>query len=178
MIDIDKRPQLVIVMGVAGSGKSTLAALLAKQLGWAMIEADSYHSEQAVSLMKQGIPLNDEIRKEWIIRLRDAANNRIIAGSSVVMAYSGLKHHQRQQFNTLNCQTTFLFLNLPFDVLQARLAKRTAHFFPTSLLQSQFDDLEPLKNEANEYTIDANKPVEDILRDCLTCIEDTRGQCA
>jgi carbohydrate kinase (thermoresistant glucokinase family) len=162
-------------MGVAGSGKSTLASELAAHLSMVMIEADEYHSEQAIALMRQGKPLNDTIRESWIKRLVDAVNQQLDAGHSVVLAYSGLKQIQRQQFDQLTCRTTFLFLELPFDVLQNRLSKRKAHFFPVSLLQSQFDDLEPLQGSSNAHVIDANKPVEALLNDCLDKVQNTRG---
>ena len=178
MLDAAQSPQLIIVMGVAGSGKSTVADSLATQLQMAMIEADEYHSDEAVDMMRQGMPLNDTIREAWIRRLRDAVNQKLATGHSVVLAYSGLKQKQRQQFNQLPCKTTFLFLNLTFDVLRDRLAARESHFFPVSLLQSQFDDLEPLQGQANEYVIEANKPIAALLDDCLDCIKSARGNYA
>ncbi len=161
-------------MGVAGSGKSTLATLLAEQLNMAFIEADNYHSDEAVERMRQGLPLNDDLRKGWIDRLCATVTQKATNNDSMVMAYSGLKRQQRQRFNTLNCKTLFLFLDLNFEVLAARLEKREGHFFPVSLLQSQFDDLEPLQQEINECIVDADRPIDAIVADCLKHIEDFR----
>ena len=117
--------------------------------------------------MQQGLALTDDLRDSWIDRLCHAVNQ---STESIVLAYSGLKRHHRQRFNTLNCKTVFMHLNLEFDVLKARLIKRESHFFPVSLLQSQFDDFEPLVGAENEYVVDADQPIDAIVADCFNYI--------
>ena len=175
MLNADSLPRLIVVMGVAGSGKSSIASLLSIRLNVEMIEADDYHSSEAIALMQKGMPLNDAIREPWIERLLIAVNQHLDLGRSVVMAYSGLKHSQRQRFNQLNSRTIYLQLEVAIDELQSRLTDRKSHFFPVSLLKSQFDAFEPLQDNENEYVIDANCGLIDIVDKCLTCIESDRG---
>jgi len=54
---------IVLIMGVVGSGKNTVGTALAKELGWAFIDADDYHSPANVAKMRAGIALNDADRR-------------------------------------------------------------------------------------------------------------------
>jgi len=53
-------------MGVSGSGKTTIAVLLAERLGWALADADEFHSPANVRKMASGIALTDEDRWPWL----------------------------------------------------------------------------------------------------------------
>ena len=63
------QPLLVVVMGVSGTGKSTLANEIAKRSGLIYLDADSFHSAEAIAQMSQGIPLTDAQRAPWIERI-------------------------------------------------------------------------------------------------------------
>ncbi len=45
---------VLLVCGVSGSGKTTIGTLLAKRLGWAYAEADSFHPAANVAKMAAG----------------------------------------------------------------------------------------------------------------------------
>ena len=52
----------------------------------------------------------------------------------------------------------FVYLKVPGQELQRRVKRRTGHFMPASLLESQLADLEPPANEQDAITVDATNP--------------------
>ena len=63
---VQQGPQALIVMGVSGSGKSTVGELLARRLGWDMMEGDRLHPPANVEKMRRGVPLDDADRAPWL----------------------------------------------------------------------------------------------------------------
>ena len=63
---------IVLIMGVVGAGKTTVGSLLAKQLGWEFVDADSFHSPANVEKIRLGIPLDDADRAPWLKAIRQA----------------------------------------------------------------------------------------------------------
>ena len=43
----------ILVMGICGTGKSTVAGLLADRMARPLVEADTYHSQDAVAAMSR-----------------------------------------------------------------------------------------------------------------------------
>jgi gluconokinase len=132
-------PHAIVVCGVAGSGKSTVAKGLADALGggFRFIEGDHHHPSSNVAKMKRGEPLTDEDRVEWLTRISES-----IAGSSgpVVVACSALRAAHRERIARFRIQ--FVLLNVDKSTVRRRIEQRTDHFFPSSLVDSQFDALE------------------------------------
>ena len=62
------QPPLVVVMGVTGAGKTTIGMSLAKRLGVVYMDADSFHSREAIAKMNVGSPLSDSDREPWLMR--------------------------------------------------------------------------------------------------------------
>jgi gluconokinase len=58
--------------------------------------------------------------------------------------------------------TLFIHLHADFAVLAERMRAR-AHFMPLSLLESQFDTLEPLEDDELGVQIDVTPPVEEVV---------------
>ena len=54
------QPDVIVIMGVAGCGKTVVGKLLAEQLSYEFLDADTFHSPKNVAIMRQGIPLDDE----------------------------------------------------------------------------------------------------------------------
>ncbi|PAV19069.1 carbohydrate kinase [Pyrrhoderma noxium] len=69
----EKKPILIVVMGVSASGKSTVGASLAHALCLPFIDADDLHPKTNVDKMSKGIPLTDEDRAPWLVRIRSEA---------------------------------------------------------------------------------------------------------
>lgn len=127
-------------MGVCGTGKSTVARALSDRLNAAFIEADDYHSPEAVARMASGLPLTDEHRWGWLDRIAEAAEAQ---PGRAVIACSALKAAYRARLQSTLQDMGIIYLFGKKALLAERMAARTAHFMPISLLESQFSDLEP-----------------------------------
>ena len=140
-------PTAVVVMGVSGSGKTTVAVALARRLGWEFAEGDDHHPAANVEKMRAGIPLDDADREPWLRALASWIAEREQAGASCVLTCSALKRSYRDLLREGNDWVFFAYVAVPEDVLAERLAGRTGHYMPPSLLTSQLATLEPLQDD-------------------------------
>lgn len=135
-------PPLIVVMGVSGSGKSVVGEELARRLRVPYGEGDDLHPAANVEKMAAGVPLADEDRWPWLDRCaRWLAEHD---GGGGVLACSALKRSYRERLLEGAPRTRFAELDVPESVLRERLAGRTGHFMPASLLASQLEALQPL----------------------------------
>jgi gluconokinase len=141
-------------MGVSGSGKTTIGQLLARRLGWRFIEGDEYHPAENVAKMAAGIPLEDSDRWPWL----DALNQRIRGERNAIVTCSALKESYRRRLLAGIKEARLVYLHAPKALIAARVAKRKHKFMPASLLESQFDTLEP---PADAIDIDVSRDAED-----------------
>ncbi|WP_264776316.1 gluconokinase [Deinococcus aetherius] len=137
----------VVVMGVSGSGKTTVGREVAARAGWPFLDGDDFHTPQARARMARGEGLTDADRAPWLARLR----SRLEALPDVVLACSALRRAYRDALRGPG--VTFLFLNVPRDLLQARLAVRTGHYAGPGLLPSQLATLEAPAPEERDVVI-------------------------
>lgn len=135
--------QAIIIMGVSGCGKTTVGQALAARLGYAFYDGDDFHPPQNVTKMANGIPLDDTDRAPWLARLHDLLQEHIARGEGVVLACSALKRRYREQLQAGNEGVRFVYLRGEFEVIWARMRSRPQHYMKASMLQSQFDALEP-----------------------------------
>ena len=145
---------LIVVMGVSGAGKSTLGIRLARELGWEFIEADDFHSDEAIAQMQAGIPLNDEQREPWIARI-EAHLKRTQQPS--VLAYSGLISAQRERVAASASRSRFIYLECQSSIAASRVSQRHHHFMSSKLVGSQFDALQQPANDQSILTLDASQ---------------------
>jgi len=134
----------VVVMGVAGSGKTTLAVELTRRLGWPYAEADDFHPRGNVAKMAAGVPLTDEDRWPWLEAIRDWLTAQARAGRSTVVTCSALRLAYRDVLRQAAGRVRFVHLTADPALLSARLARRSGHFMPATLLVSQLATLESL----------------------------------
>lgn len=134
-------PRIIIVMGVSGAGKTTLGRLLATTYGWAFYDADDFHPSANIAKMQSGQPLDDSDRAAWLEILHQLIVNLQNRHASAVLACSALKTAYRQQLS-LNASIYWIYLKADAALLQVRMAQRTDHFMPPSLLASQLATLE------------------------------------
>ena len=153
----------IVVMGVSGSGKSTVAARLAQRLGWDFAEADTFHSPANVEKMRSGIALDDEDRGPWLDAIAAWIDAQRMQRRPCVVACSALKRRYRKRLSDGKADVRFVFLAGPYDTVAARLAGRSGHYMPLSLLQSQFDALEPPGPEENPIVLSIALPVDEIV---------------
>ena len=143
----------LVIMGVSGCGKSSAGQAIAQQLGWELVEGDSYHSQQSVDKMAAGIALNDEDRQGWLERLAQRLT-QASASHSLVLTCSALKHKYREQLRSAQ-RLGFVFLELTPEVAADRVAHRPGHFMPKTLIDSQFATLESPADEPLVLTLNA-----------------------
>ncbi|PPH01910.1 hypothetical protein C5C44_13340 [Rathayibacter sp. AY1F6] len=155
----------VVVMGVSGSGKSTVASLLARRLGWEFLEGDDLHPQANVDKMHAGIPLTDEDRAPWLAEIARVVDQQIAAGGSVVVTCSALRRRYRDVLR--RDDLVFAHLAGSRDRIAGRLASRVGHFMPTTLLDSQFEALEPLGDDELHVTVDLGGAPEEEIAEIL-----------
>jgi len=135
----------VVVMGVSGCGKSTVARDLAGTVGLRFADADDFHPPGNVAKMRAGTPLDDTDRVPWLHALAAWTAARAAEGEPTVLACSALTRAHRDVLREGGPSTvSFVHLDGPPEVVAQRLADRTGHFMPASLLASQVKTLEPL----------------------------------
>jgi gluconokinase len=153
----------IVVMGVAGCGKSAVGTALAAVLGAIFIEGDRLHPPENVARMASGEPLTDQLREGWL----DAIGERIVAsvgqGEGVVAACSALKRSYRERLSSFCPEIVFLYLKIDAATARRRVASRKGHFMPASLIDSQFAILEPPTGDERALTLDARRPVDELV---------------
>jgi gluconokinase len=150
-------PASLVVMGVSGCGKSSVGAGIARRLGLPLIEGDDYHSEANRALMRQGIALTDLHRADWLDRLGAELAAR---PGGAVLTCSALKRAYRDRLRRAAPGLCFAWLDLDPAAAQARVAQRAEHFFPATLVATQFQALEPPLHEPAVLRLDATRPPE------------------
>ncbi|RWO35389.1 MAG: gluconokinase [Mesorhizobium sp.] len=161
----------VVVMGVAGCGKSAVGEALAAALGAVFVEGDRLHPPENVARMTSGEPLTDALREGWL----DAIGRRIAEpvgdGQSVVAACSALKRSYRERLRGFCQDILFLYLEIDPATAKQRVGSRQGHFMPASLVDSQFATLETPVADENALTLDATRPIADIVADVISLFE-------
>lgn len=161
-------PRAIVVMGVSGAGKTTLAAALAAQLGYQFIEGDALHAPSNVAKMAAGQPLNDADRGPWLADVGRALAQAVASGGGVA-ACSALKRSYRDVLRAAISEP-LLFVHPVLDEheLRARLAARTGHFMPATLIASQLCTLEPAGDDEPIISIDGCLSTEEQIAACST----------
>jgi gluconokinase len=149
----------IVVMGPSGTGKSTLAQALAVSLGWRFIEGDDLHPPANVARMRSGQPLDDADRAPWLERIAGMlATPGDAAG--VVATCSALKRRYRDLLRQRHPALLFVLPVLTREALAQRMAARSGHYMPASLLDSQLAALEPPQPDELALVIDGHEPVD------------------
>ena len=154
------------IMGVTSSGKTTIGTLLAQKLNIPFFDGDDFHPESNIQKMSQGIPLTDTDRIPWLENIANSARSFEEKGGAI-FACSALKKSYRNILKKgLEASTQWIFLSGNQQLIQARMDKRSDHFMPSTLLQSQFDTLEsPIDEEV--LTIDVSAAPEVLVEEIL-----------
>ncbi len=152
----NQQPPVIVVMGVSGVGKTTVARLLAHRLGLPYAEADDFHPAANIAKMSAGIPLDDQDREPWLRALGAWLGERAGAGTGGVVTCSALKRSYRDILRDACPEAYFLHLTGSHDLVGDRIAHRTGHFMPPSLLDSQYATLEPLQADESGTVLDVD----------------------
>jgi gluconokinase len=165
----------IVVMGVSGSGKSTVAAGLVDRLGWTFAEGDDFHPRANVEKMRSGQALDDEDRWPWLRTLAAWIGEHEQAGTSVVVTCSALKRSYRDLLRDGHPSVWFACVTVDADVLRERVTKRTGHYMPSSLLESQLATLEPLQDDEPGAPISGAGAPDDVVDGLLAVLRTERG---
>jgi gluconokinase len=163
-----KRPLALIFMGVAGSGKTTIAKLFVERTGAVFYEGDDYHPPSNVAKMRQGIPLTDDDRTQWLRTLRELISGSLARNELAAFTCSALKAKYRERLQGGNSPVKFVFLTGPVGLIEGRLKNRGGHFMPATLLESQFAILEP---PADALTFSCERTPEEIVTELIKSLE-------
>ena len=154
-----------IIMGVAGSGKTTIGKLLSDRTGWTFYDADDFHPAENIDKMSRGIPLNDEDRKPWLLKLKNLIHNTISQDKSAILACSALKSSYREILQLNNPEVVLIYLQGDYEQILARITQRKEHFMQAEMLRSQFKILEePQADLVVSVTLSPEAIVEQIIR--------------
>lgn len=144
----------VVVMGVSGCGKSTVGRALAARLGVNFVEGDALHSERNVAKMAAGIPLTDADRHGWLQAVAEQISNPTAAARGVVASCSALRRRYRDLLRAGAPDLRFVYLHGAPALLAERMAGRSGHYMPGSLLESQLATLEPPDADERAIALD------------------------
>jgi carbohydrate kinase (thermoresistant glucokinase family) len=151
---IEPSARIHVVMGVSACGKSTVGRALAQARGATYLDGDDFHPAENVARMAAGQPLTDADRRGWLLALSQRLAQARAAGEGVVLSCSALKHRYRDLLRQGAPDLVLVFLHGSREVLAARIAARTEHYMPASLLDSQLATLEPPQPDENALDFD------------------------
>ena len=156
-----------VVMGVSGAGKSVIGSAFAESLCVDFVEGDRFHPARNVERMSVGVPLTDDDRAGWLRALaaRLAHSNRM--GAGLVLTCSALKRAYRDVLRAGAPDLRLVYLQGAQPLLSERLAGRTGHFMPPSLLDSQLDTLEEPTPDEDAWVCDIARSQESIVADLV-----------
>jgi len=150
-------PRHVVVMGVSGCGKSAVGARIASALGLPLVEGDAFHPEANIAKMRAGQPLTDDDRAGWLARLGHELQSR---SEGAVLACSALRRSYRDLLRAAVPNLRFVHLAITQEESLRRVAQRSDHFYPPSLVASQFLTLEDPWGEPGVVVVDGALPLE------------------
>lgn len=148
----------VVLMGVSGCGKSTVGEGLAQRLGWRFVEGDSLHPPENVAKMAAGQALDDADRAGWLGTLAELLAQAQSAAQGLVISCSALKRSYRERLRGGDPQVLFVHLSGSRELIAQRIANRTHRYMPASLLDSQFDTLQPPAADEPALCLDVRLP--------------------
>ncbi|TPK18645.1 gluconokinase [Mesorhizobium sp. B2-5-9] len=163
-------PPAIVVMGVAGCGKSAVGIALATALDVVFIEGDRLHPPENVARMARGEPLTDQLREGWLDAIGEQIQASIGKRQGVVAACSALKRGYRERLRGFCPDIVFLYLEIDPATARRRVGNRKGHFMPASLVDSQFAILEPPGQDERALTLDATRPVDELVAQAMRLI--------
>lgn len=149
----------VVIMGVSGCGKSSVGEGLAARLGLSYRDGDDLHPPANVDKMRAGVPLSDDDRWPWLDRVASV----LADDAPVIVGCSALRRVYRDRLRAgAGGPIRFIHLTGSRHLIAGRMATRSGHYMPPSLLDSQFASLEP-PGPDEALSIDIDQPLAAII---------------
>ncbi|MFD7906902.1 gluconokinase [Kitasatospora sp. NPDC059747] len=167
-----------MVLGVSGVANPTLARHRADPLGHPSPAAHDFHPAANIAKMSAGIPLDDEDRAPWLRALGGWLGERAESGDGGVVTCSALKRRYRDTLRAACPGAFFLHLSGGHELVEDRLAHRTGHFMPPSLLDSQYAALEPLGADERGAVLDVGPSPEELVEMAVALLRPVNGDLA
>jgi carbohydrate kinase (thermoresistant glucokinase family) len=133
---------IIVLMGVSGCGKTTIGRMLSDLLKWPFYDGDDFQPKDNVNKMAQGLPLNDRDRRPWLMAMRNLLLGIRAKQGKAVLTCSALKQDYRDLLADGLDRIRWVYLKGEYALLEERLKRRQGHYFPASMLGSQFEILE------------------------------------
>jgi len=149
----------LVVMGVSGCGKSSVGKALAQKIGALFVDGDDLHPEANRKKMSSGIPLDDSDRWPWLQSVGETLEGK----ENIVVACSALKEIYREKILSFAPETRFIHLSGSKEMLLSRLKKRSDHFMPAELLDSQLQTLEQLAPSEPGKSFEIGQPIGQVV---------------
>lgn len=169
---------LWVITGPAGSGKTTVALYLASELKVPYVEGDDWHPQSNKDKMKNGTPLTDTDRWDWLGALREEALRQLQTSDKVVMTCSALKHRYRDVMRVASVENRdvevhFIYLKVDEATLKERVAHRQGHYMKDSMVHSQMEALEEpdLRLEPDVIPVESRKDAKEVQRNALELLQ-------
>jgi len=163
-------------MGVAGSGKSSVGIALAQLEGATYIDGDTLHPAANLQKMSAGIPLSDDDRQPWLIRIAEILH---VATRPTLIGCSALKRRYRDLIRAgAGGEVLFIHLTGPRDVIAGYMQARTGHFMPPSLLDSQYATLEPLQRDEKGFDVSVAQPLDAVVAEAKSKLDQSNWRSA
>lgn len=144
-------------MGVSGCGKSAVAQRMALQLALPLIEGDDFHPASNIAKMQQGTPLTDDDRAQWLHTLGTELARH---PQGAVLTCSALKAAYRDTLRAAVPRLLFVHLAITQAESLRRVGNRPGHFYPPSLVASQFEALQDPAGEYGVLSLAGDAPLE------------------
>ena len=169
-------PPILVLMGVSGTGKSTVALELEARLGWPFEEGDALHPEANVAKMHAAIPLTDADRQPWLERVAAWIDGQRASRQPGIITCSALKRSYRRIVVGDRREVRLVYLRGSREVMAEHLAKRSGHFMPASLLQSQIDTLEEPGPDEDPLIVDVGPPAGEVAEQIIRRLSQEREE--
>lgn len=161
----------VVLIGMSGAGKSTLGVLLAKALNMNYVDTDRIVEDKQGRLLKDiidtdGIEVFKEVEERTITGLQ-LDNYVISTGGSVV--------YSDQSMNALKRNAKVVYLHVPYDEIQARLAQLPSRAIVKKegyTLEDVYKERLPLYIKHSNFVVNcSNKDIQQCLDEIIIQLE-------